>query len=166
MGNLSLFEPNFSAVVIQDKNRIAEEVEVQHRIGTIGQNEVQARGAVAHPRFDGATDRHLLHLQSATDIALRQVHQLARCIWQQRRVHFVVAAARVQEETYLLVPYTPLEKDPYRERAVSTLTRLPAQHRRVLPRRVAHRQAAMRPIEAERLGTQQILPNDKVWRIG
>ena len=137
LGNLSLFDPNFSAVVIQDKNRVAEEIEVQHRVGAIGQNEVQARRAVAHPRFDITTDRHLLHLQSATDVGLRQFHRLARSIRQQRCVHFVVAAARVQENAHLLAPDTPLEKNPFGKCAVATLARLPTQYLRVLSRRVA-----------------------------
>ena len=153
-GNLSLFDPNFSAVVIQNKNRVVEEVQVQHGIGAIGQNEVQARRAVAHPRFDITAHRHLLHLQPPTDIGLRQFHRLARSIRQQGCVHFVVAAARVQENAHLLAPDTPYEKDTLRERAVPTLTRLPAQHSSTLPQRVAQRQAAVRCIKAERLRTQ------------
>lgn len=64
------------------------------------------------PRFDSATDQHPLPA-IATDIALRQANHFTRRIRQQRCVHFVVAAARIQEETYLFAPYAPLEKDPF-----------------------------------------------------
>lgn len=60
-GNPSSFDPNFSAVVVQDKNRIAQEVEVQHRLRLIGQDEIQACRPVVDLRFHVTTHLHLLY---------------------------------------------------------------------------------------------------------